>query len=484
MSPPVVAKKDAVPQSIPSLQRILHGWRGGEPHPSTGSPGTGVATDDGNVKLQAMTTAVSSRLRNAINPTWPYVVGALVLGYFVPRIRGGTLDWVNPNLGTEQVIAFLSAVSSGMMAFTGIVFALLFIVLQFGSTAYSPHIVPILTRNPALRHAGGVFTGTFLYTLMALRIAGAEHGGTPAIAIWIALVWLLASVYLLMRLVGVFGTLAVTDVLDLLSAAGHREIEAVYGPYVPQRDGAGHRPRADDVPSGRTVQTLLHQGRARYVTGVDVAALVALAREAGGLVRVSVATGDSVTAGTPIARVEGAAHPVDEASLRAAIGLDRDRTSERGPKYSMRLLVDVAIRALSPAVNDPTTAVHVLDQLEDLLRQLGQSNLEIGEVRDSSGTLRLVYPATTWDEYLELGLSEIQYYGAGALQIERRLGALFQLLATDLPDIRRSAVEKLAGERLAFVQRAFPEGALRDTARLVDYQGVGHPAVDRLARAF
>jgi uncharacterized membrane protein len=280
-------------------------------------------------------------------------------------------------------------------------------------------------------------------------------------------------VYLLMRLVGVFGALTITDVLDLLSAAGHREIERMYR----TRDGTAERPReAAKAPSATTVQSVLHRGRARYVTGMDVAALVALARDVGGLVRVSVAIGDSVSAGTCLATVEGGSRAVDEEAVRAAIGFGRDRTSEQGPKHAMRLLVDVALRALSPAVNDPTTAVHVLDQLEDLLRHLGQSDLDIGEVRDSSGALRLLYPATTWEEYLELGVSEIQYYGAASLQVERRLGALFELLVTALPESRRSAIAKLAGEQISVVQRAFPEGFLRTTARVFDRQGVGHPA--------
>jgi uncharacterized membrane protein len=123
-----------------------------------------------------------------------YLAAALLLGWTVPRLTEGPLARANPKLGDDEIIAFLSSVSSGMMAFTGIIFALLFILLQFGSTAYSLHVVPILTRNATLRHAVGVFTGTFVYSLMALHGVGAVDGGTPEVVVWVAFLWLLASV--------------------------------------------------------------------------------------------------------------------------------------------------------------------------------------------------------------------------------------------------------------------------------------------------
>jgi uncharacterized membrane protein len=409
---------------------------------------------------------------SAARYVWPYLAAALLLGWFVPRIRQGPLVWINPTLGTDQVIAFLSAVSSGMMAFTGIVFALLFILLQFGSTAYSPHIVPILARNGTLRHAGGIFTGTFVYSLMALRAVGAVgNGGTPSLVVWIAFVWLIASVILLARLVGVFGMLAISDVLELLSDMGHAEIDRVYGAARPAGPAA---PPADLV----TTQTIIHRGKPRYVTALDVPRLVAAARKADALVRISVAVGDSISEGSCLASVEGrGGAALREKAVREAIRLDPDRTCEQGPKHAMRLLVDIAIRALSPAINDPTTAVHAIDQLEGLLRRLAGCDLDIGEVRDATGVLRVVYPSATWEEYLELGVTEIQLYGAGAIQVERRLAALFDVLRSGGTQAQKASVDRLASERLVFVRESFPEGVRRERAEQVDRQGLGHRAL-------
>jgi uncharacterized membrane protein len=265
-----------------------------------------------------------------------YLVGALIIGWALPRLHG-PLGSINAPMGKDQVIAFLSAVSSGMMAFTGIVFAMLFILLQFGSRAYSPHIVPLLARNRNLNHAGGVFTGTFVYSLMALRGVDAITGQTSALVVWAAFIWLMASVYMLLRLVGVFATLTITDVLDMLSEKGHHEIDRIYGRaeaesgVTPSRDGM-------ITPTGTAMQTILHKGMPRYVLSLDVPRLVEMARAADAIIRIPVAVGDSITAGGRLALIEGssrypgAASRGDPAWPRSHLGIgaeERDASARR-----------------------------------------------------------------------------------------------------------------------------------------------------------
>ncbi|MEO6575768.1 MAG: DUF2254 family protein, partial [Polyangiaceae bacterium] len=214
--------------------------------------------------------------------------------------------------------------------------------------------------------------------------------------------------------------------------------------------------------------------RPQYVTSIDGLRLAVLARAADVFIRIPLAVGDAVAEGAQLAFVDGGFGPVSEKGIRDAITLASDRSHEDGPKQDMRLLVDIAIRALSSAVNDPTTAVHSLDQLEALLVRLGQSNLDIGRVRDSSGAVRVVYDSATWEEYLELGVTEIQQYGADAVQVERRMAALLELLEAVVPEERRAAVARFAGERLSAIRRRFPAGPLRARAERHDRQGLGH----------
>jgi uncharacterized membrane protein len=126
--------------------------------------------------------------------------------------------------------------------------------------------------------------------------------------------------------------------------------------------------------------------------------------------------------------------------LTAAVRLARERTFKQDPKYPIRLLVDIAVKALSPAINDPTTAVRAIDQIEDLLHRLGRCDLDSGYARDADGVLRLMFPMPTWEDYLMLAFDEIRQYGVGSLQVARRLRAALNAIADSLTDEGRREI--------------------------------------------
>ena len=125
---------------------------------------------------------------------------------------------------------------------------------------------------------------------------------------------------------------------------------------------------------------MLHTGRPQVIQAVHVDALVAFAKEADAVIEVAATVGDTVLEKTPLLRVYSARQMIPEALLKSAIAIGDERTFEQDPKYALRILVDIAIKALSPAINDPTTAVQALDQIEDLLIRLGQRRLKVGEL--------------------------------------------------------------------------------------------------------
>jgi uncharacterized membrane protein len=137
-------------------------------------------------------------------------------------------------------------------------------------------------------------------------------------------------------------------------------------------------------------------------------------------------------------------------------------------------LVDIAIKALSPAINDPTTAVQTIDQIEDLLQRLGGSRLAIGDIRDAEGVLRLVMPMPSWEDYLTLSFAEIRLYGVTSVQVMRRMrSALISLIHSPLPPAR---IEKLrnALSHLDSVIAASPlDLEDRTMASQEDRQGIG-----------
>jgi uncharacterized membrane protein len=415
------------------------------------------------VELRRDRTHFARMLRSVV----PVVV-ALLLGYFVPHIRDRWLPWLGTDMGRDQLIAFLTSLATGMMTFTGVVLTLLLVLLELGSSGYTPRIVSSWVKDPRIATARGVFTGTFVYALMALRAIGIVQGSRScALTIYVAFAWLLASLWTLTRLGIVFAEHDQTYILRMLGEQGAGAIDRLYSTSAGRITSAVESAEAWPAPA----QIVRHEGPPLYIVEIHVDRLVRLARERGALVRVPFAQGDSITAGAALALVYGASIP--PRLLLAAIELGRERDVRVDPKYALRLLVDMALRALSSNVNDPTTVVQALDQIEALLIKLGNVELDVGHVRDAGDELRLVYDATPWEEYLELALVEIQHYGSASLQTERRLGALLAFLRDEVPVARRAAVEALVEQHAIVVAQAL-RGHPHMVAAQYDRQGLGH----------
>ena len=136
-------------------------------------------------------------------------------------------------------------------------------------------------------------------------------------------------------------------------------------------------------------------------------------------------------------------------------------------------MVDIAIKALSPAINDPTTAVQALDQIEDLLIRLGHRQLDIGNYRDDQGALRLVVPFPIWDDFLRLALDEVRYCGASSVQVMRRMNALINNLVEVLPATRHAALRHWEERLQGTVERSFKDADEKQDASVADRQGLG-----------
>jgi uncharacterized membrane protein len=146
---------------------------------------------------------------------------------------------------------------------------------------------------------------------------------------------------------------------------------------------------------------------------------------------------------------------------------------EQDPTFAFRILVDIAIKALSPAINDPTTAVLAIDQLHRLLRLVGLRHASREEFRDADGELRLIFRTPNWEDFVHLTCSEIRHFGAGSIQIMRRMRSMLENLMQTLPQHRhaelRQQLELL--DRTVEVSYPFPED--RVLARIPDPQGLG-----------
>jgi uncharacterized membrane protein len=406
-----------------------------------------------------------------------YAVAAVGLGLVIPRLEARYLPELAGRASAPAAMTILSAIASGMMALTGIVFSLAFVMVQFSATAYSPRLVLWLARSIIINHSIGIFTATFIYSLAA--IAWVDRGGSakvPPLTVWFAILLLLASVVVFVLLVDRVGMLQVTRVLAFAGDAGR----AVIGRMYPRPDAAAPGAGAEGPPAAAAevdrvpiTQTLAHRGPPAVIQAFDVSALAALASRGGAVVSMAAAVGDTVMEGMPLLRVHGGERPLPERRLRRAVALGSERTFEQDPKYALRLLVDVAIKALSPAINDPTTAVQALDQIEDLLLRLGQRRLDVGHIRDAGARLRLVVPVPTWEDLLVLALDEIRFCGANSIQVMRRMRALLQDLVEHVLPERREGLRHYLERVDKGIERAFEQPDDRLDALERDRQGLG-----------
>jgi len=203
--------------------------------------------------------------------------------------------------------------------------------------------------------------------------------------------------------------------------------------------------------------------------------LVNVARESSAVIEMVAAVGDPIVESLPLCHVYGAQQAIDEAVLMDGIELGEQRTFEHDPAYAIRLLADIAIRALSPAVNDPTTAVQSLDQIEDLLIRLSGRDLERSACRDGDGALRLVVPTPAWADLLRLALDEICFCGATSVQVMRRMTALLSALIAVAPEERRPSIRDWEDRVQRTIARSFVTNEERSEASTEDRQGLGTP---------
>jgi uncharacterized membrane protein len=209
------------------------------------------------------------------------------------------------------------------------------------------------------------------------------------------------------------------------------------------------------------------------VLAVDLDGLVAHARRTNGIVEFIPQVGDFVAMEEPLFHLYGGASAIDDRGLQESVAFGSERTIEQDPTFAFRILVDIAIKALSAAINDPTTAVTAIDQLQRLLSIVGLRKLSGDEIRDVAGASRLVFRTPNWGDYVQLSCIEIRHCGAGSVQIMRRLRAMLEGLMRTLPPHRhaelRQQLELL--DRTIEATYPFPEDVA--VARIPDTQGLG-----------
>jgi uncharacterized membrane protein len=258
-------------------------------------------------------------------------------------------------------------------------------------------------------------------------------------------------------------------VFQTVADEGRTVVESVYpDPFDPAEEQPGWSPAPD-----ADVVVVEHIGSSGVVLAFSEADLLVLAERAETVIELVPQVGDFVARSDPLFRIRNGGRPVDAGDLRACVAIGAERTMEQDPRFAFRIMVDIANKALSPAINDPTTAVLALDQIHRLLMYVGKRRLDAGETRDAQGRLRLCYGTPDWPDFVSLAVTEIRHFGASSMQVARRLQAMLVHLLRVLPEARKAALQQELDLLQHATQRLFPDEVDRARAQVGDLQGIG-----------
>jgi uncharacterized membrane protein len=392
-----------------------------------------------------------------------------------------TLTVVDDHLGGDQprwlvfrgsataAQSVLSTIAGSTLTFTGAVFSITIVALQLASSQYSPRVLQGFLRDRGSQWSLGIFLATFTFALMTLRAVrpDADPGevGVPGLSVSLALLLVLISLFAFVYLVHhLASSIRSVTIVDRIAADTRRTLRQLYPTEPDPLYGAGR-------PAGEPDQVITFERGPGVLLAVDEDDLVALAAAAGVRLVLRPRIGDYLPSGVYLFGVYGGRLDDPEAPLRhVLVGPERTHLQDVG--FGFRQLVDIAERALSPAVNDPTTAVQCIDRIHDLLRRVVLLPAPSGHHTDETGAVRLSVEHASWTDLVHLACDEIRIYGAGSLQVQRRLRAMLADLERIAPPDRLEPLQ-LQRQLLDAGLVHFTEAADQHHASRPDAQGVG-----------
>lgn len=389
-------------------------------------------------------------------------------------ISQGTLDPKTGFLGLSMTGArtLLGDVVSADLAFLVFTFGSLLVAIQVAGGQYTPRIIATtLLRDNIIRGISGLFVFTLLF---ADRTAGwMGESEVHQLQVFLTALFGFASVVAFLFLIDYAAkSLRPVSLAARVGAQGIDVIESVY----PASTAADTTPMEPGQPTGAPDRIVHWRGKAGIVLAVNLDMLVAKARRADIVIECVPQVGDFVATDDPLFYLYGNAAAIDERRLRTLVAFGTERTMEQDPMFAFRILVDIALKALSAAINDPTTAVLAIDQLQRLLRAVGKRSLRTEAIVDQFGRPRVILRTPDWEDFVQVSLREIRQCGAGSPQVARRLRAAIENLIQSVPEYRHDALRV----ELALLDHAIESKYLfaedLALARLPDSQGLGGSA--------
>ncbi|HOI96372.1 MAG TPA: DUF2254 domain-containing protein [Syntrophobacter fumaroxidans] len=419
---------------------------------------------------------IRSYIRSSL---WIMPFFALLAFWVTSRITYGIGGWLLRTGRIDESAAFMGVTMVGArslletivtlnLSFVVFTFGSLLVAIQVAGGQYTPRIIATtLLRDNTIRFTVSYFIFTLMFSLRVLFRMGGQivHQFNIFIAAFLGVVSMVVFLYLIDYAARF---LRPVSLVRRVGEAGLAVIDVVY-PEPTVQAGAVEPPHMPTAPC----RTVANEGASGIVLAVNLAGLVEQARTADGIIEFVPQIGDFVAKDEPLFQLFDGARAIDERHLAGAVALGSERTIEQDPTFAFRILVDIAIKALSPAINDPTTAVLAIDQLHRLLRRVGMRHLGGERLCDAHGRPRLIFRTPNWEDYVHLSCIEIRHCGAGSVQIMRRMRSMLENLVHTLPPHRHAELSRQLEllDRTIEGHYSFPEDVA--IARRPDSQGLG-----------
>jgi uncharacterized membrane protein len=390
-------------------------------------------------------------------------IGAVWVLHRIEAAMGWQLD-----LPVDTAQAVLATMASSMFTFIVFVSSALLVAVQLASSQLTPRIIAIVFRDPVTKISLVVFVFTFTFSLAVLARVTTS---VPPLASRLAYLSCLASLGVFLFLIDHVGkALRPSGALWAVASLGREVIANVYPRRLSEAPNSAAGP--EPVISSEPTRIIMNR-RDGTVLAFDTSGLVSLAQRADCVIELVPQVGDFIAMGDPLFRIYHGGKDVSADALDQSVAVGQERTLQQDSAFAIRIIVDIASKGLSPAINDPTTAVLALDQIHHLLRDLGSRRLDDGRVRDKAGRLRLVYRTPDWEDFVHLAVTEIRQFGQASIQIARRLRAMLENLILTVPDERATLLRQELKLLHRSAERFFKEPEDRALADVSDFQGVG-----------
>jgi len=367
-------------------------------------------------------------------------------------------------------IATVGAIIGAMITFTGFVFSILLVAVQFASAHLSPRVLKTSLNDKITQASNGIFVSTFVYSIII--IARIDNDFVPQLSVFIAIIMVGISIIMFLILINHISLrLQAPRIIHGVAVRGIKIIEKMYSKNYSSI--AKQQKQDTDISLDKPTRIITYEGIPGVVQALDISGIINIAEKNNALVVLAPAIGDYMSRGSHLFYLFEEDQPIKTKLLNQSVAIGIERTMQQDPAFVLRILVDIALKAASEDQSDPTTAVMAIDKIHSLLNILASKEIDAGEYFDQSNKLRFEMQTPTWDDYLSLAVDEIRFAGINFIQVVRRLRAMLEELLDTVPIELKSSVQKRLKLIDSSIERNYIDQEDQELAKIADYQGMG-----------